>query len=118
MGRSAQVAAACETYPVRAGSVKELLEALEADVADGSDSERSAWGHLQRARREFRGEHQLAEYVARLTPAELAEILASTPHRLPHLAANHAECRVEATEERGFVEVMRAWALYTLSGLE
>lgn len=79
---------------------------------------RVAWEHLQRARRESRGEHQLGEYVARLEPAELAEILAASPCVLPLLATRHAECRVEAGEGRDFVEVMRAWALYTLSGLE
>lgn len=87
-------------------------------MADGSDSERVAWKHLQRARTEFRGEHQLAEYVARLNPEELAEILASSPRKLSRLAANHPECRVQAGEEREFVEVMRVWTLYTLSGLE
>lgn len=75
------------------------------------------WRHLQRAREEARGEHQLSEYVAGLAPAELAEILAASPG-LPLLASHHAECRVEAGEERSFVEVMRVWALYTLSGLE
>ena len=87
-------------------------------MAGGSEGERVVWKHVQRARSEFSGEHQLAEYVARLSPEELSEILASSPHRLPRLAASHAECRVEAEEERGFVEVMRDWALYTLSGLE
>jgi len=83
----------------------------EKDAATG-------WRHVQRARREFRGEHQLAEYVASITPAELAEILQSSPVELPRLARNHAECRVEAGEEREFVQVMRTWALYVLSGLE
>lgn len=76
------------------------------------------WQHLQRAREESRGEHQLGEYVARLAPAELAEILAASPGGLSLLAGHHAECRVAAGEERDFVEVMRVWALYTLSGLE
>lgn len=76
------------------------------------------WEHLRRAREQSRGEHQLGEYVARLGPAELAEILAASPRGLPLLASHHAECRVGAGEERDFVEVMRVWALYTLSGLE
>lgn len=87
-------------------------------MADNRDSERVAWKHIQRARTELRGEHQLAEYVARLTSGELAEILDSTPSKLSRLTANHPECRVQAGEEREFVEVMRVWTLYTLSELE
>lgn len=88
-------------------------------VASGGNAGPDAtWKRLERARARSRGEHQLSEYVSELSPAELAEILAASPRGLPLLASHHAECRVQAGEERDFVEVMRVWALYTLSGLE
>jgi hypothetical protein len=76
------------------------------------------WEHIQRARERFRGERQLEQYVAGLSPEECARILAASPRGLPALARNHDRCRVEADEARGFVEVLRTWTLYVLSGLE
>jgi hypothetical protein len=76
------------------------------------------WEHVQRARERFRGEHQLEEYVAGLSPEECARILAASSRGLPALARNHDRCRVGKEEERDFVEVMRTWALYVLSNLE
>lgn len=74
--------------------------------------------HVRRAREDFRGEHQLAEYVSTLDLAECARILAASPTGLPELASRREECRVGADEERGFEEVIRTWTLHVLSGLE
>ncbi len=74
--------------------------------------------HLRAAHERFRGEHQLAEYVARLEIEGCARILAASPTSLSYLAKRHAECRVEAAEDRDFDAVIRAWTLYVLSGLE
>jgi hypothetical protein len=87
------------------------------ETVTGSDAH-LVWEHIQRARERFRGEHQLEEYVAGLAPEECARILAASPRGLPALARDYDRCRVGAVEERGFVEVMRTWALYVLSGLE
>jgi hypothetical protein len=87
------------------------------ESAKGPDA-RLVWEHVLRARERFRGERQLERYAAGLPPEECARILAASPRGLPALARNHDRCRVEADEARGFVEVMRTWALYVLSGME
>lgn len=74
--------------------------------------------HIRRAHEEFRGEHQLAEYVAALDVAECARILAASPTDLAVLASLREECRVGAEERRNFEEVIRTWTLHVLSGLE
>lgn len=74
--------------------------------------------HLRRAHEESRGEHQIAEYVARLDLGECVEVLGASPTGLPTLAARREECRVGAEEERSFEEVIRTWTLHVLSGLE
>jgi hypothetical protein len=74
--------------------------------------------HLREAHEHFRGERQLAEYVARLDLDECARILAASPTSLASLAALREECRVEADEKRSFEEVIRTWTLHVLSGLE
>lgn len=74
--------------------------------------------HIFRAHESVKGEHQLAEYVARLDIGECAGILAADPEGLPLLAALRAECRVGPDEERSFEEVIRTRAEYTLSGVE
>lgn len=74
--------------------------------------------HVRRAHEEYRGEHQLAEYVAALDVAECARILAASPTGLSALASLREECRVGADERRGFEEVIRTWTLHVLSGLE
>lgn len=76
------------------------------------------WDHLRRAHDTFRGEHQLAEYVAQLEISECARILARSPIPLSTLADRRGECRVERGERRGFEEVIRTWTLEVLSGLE
>jgi hypothetical protein len=80
--------------------------------------ERIIWRHIRRAQETIKGENQLVEYVARLRLSDCAEILSTSSILLPSLARNHEECRVERDEERGFEEVIRAWTLYVLSGLE
>jgi hypothetical protein len=74
--------------------------------------------HVRRAHAEFRGEHQLAEYVEALDLAECARILAASPTSLRVLASLREECRVGPGEEREFEEVIRTWTLHVLSGLE
>lgn len=74
--------------------------------------------HIQRAHRTFRGEHQLAQYVAQLSLDECTEILSVSDTSLAYLASRHPECRVSANEERSFEEVVRVWTLYVLSGAE
>ena len=74
--------------------------------------------HLGEAHEDFRGEHQLADYVARLELAECARILQASPTSLASLAALREECRVEAEERRSFEEVIRTWTRHVLSGLE
>lgn len=74
--------------------------------------------HVRRAHEEYRGEHQIAEYVAALDLAECARILSASPTGLPELAALREECRVGADEGRDFEEVIRTWTLHVLSGLE
>lgn len=79
---------------------------------------RLVWEHIQRARERFKGEHQLEEYAAGLSPEACARILAASPVGLPVLAHAHDACRVGQNERRGFIGVLRTWALYVLSGME
>ncbi len=74
--------------------------------------------HLREAHQSFRGERQLADYVARLDLGECARILAASPTSLASLAALRDECRVGVEEKRSFEEVIRTWTLQVLSGLE
>lgn len=66
----------------------------------------------------MKGEHQLAEYVARLDLGACARILTASPMPLSTLVARDPVSRVGADEERGFEEVIRAWTLRVLSGME
>jgi hypothetical protein len=74
--------------------------------------------HLREAHERFRGERQLADYLAQLDLGECARILEASPTSLAALAALREECRVEADESRSFEEVIRTWTLHVLSGLE
>ena len=74
--------------------------------------------HLREAHERFRGERQLADYLAQLDLGECARILEASPTSLASLAALREECRVEAGERRSFEEVIRTWTLHVLSGLE
>ena len=74
--------------------------------------------HLREAHERFRGERQLADYVAQLDLGECARILEASPTSLASLAALREECRVEADERRSFEELIRTWTLHVLSGLE
>ena len=74
--------------------------------------------HLREAHESSRGERQLADYVAGLDLGECARILEASPMSLASLTALREECRVEADERRSFAEVIRAWTLHVLSGLE
>ncbi|HET7271407.1 MAG TPA: hypothetical protein VFI90_10025 [Rubrobacter sp.] len=85
-------------------------------MAESAD--RSVGEHVRRAHDTIRGEHQIAEYVARLKVEECARILASDPHGLPRLAALRDECRVGPGEARSFEGVIRAWTEAVLSGAE
>jgi hypothetical protein len=79
---------------------------------------RLVWRHLRKAWETTKGEHQLAEYVARLEISECAKILAASPIELASLAALRDQCRVGPEEERSFEEVIKTWTLEVLSGLE
>ncbi len=79
---------------------------------------RFLWRYISRARKPIKGENQLAEYVAWLEIAECARILVASPIELPSLAALRDQCRVGPEEERSFEEVIQAWTLEVLSGLE
>ena len=81
---------------------------------DGGVIEAHLWG----AHEGFRGERQLADYVAQLDLGECARILVASPTSLASLAALHEECRVEVDEKRSFEGVVRTWTLHVLSGLE
>jgi hypothetical protein len=93
-----------------------------ADRAEGSTDRETGEllisRHLREAHESFRGERQLADYVARLDLGECARILEASPTSLASLAALREECRVEAGEKRSFEEVIRTWTLHVLSGLE
>jgi hypothetical protein len=88
----------------------------------GGSAERPDGGlvgwHLREAHESFRGERQLADYVAQLDLGECARILEASPTSLASLAALREECQVEAGERRSFEEVIRTWTLHVLSGLE
>ena len=90
--------------------------------AGGSDRARvpedRVWEHLRRAHGGVRGEHQIAEYVAALDLTECARILAARPDDLGRLARLRDECRVDAGETRSFEEVIKAWTVQVLSGVE
>ena len=89
----------------------------ENDNPNKSDG-RFLWRHIRKAQKSIKGENQLAEYVARLEVAECARILAASPIELPSLATLRDECRVGPEEKRSFAEVIRAWTLEVLSGIE
>lgn len=74
--------------------------------------------HLKKAHRTIRGEHQLAQYVARMGLSECVEVLSVSDIGLASLAARHPECRVPQDEKRSFEDVIRTWTLYVLSGAE
>jgi hypothetical protein len=74
--------------------------------------------HLKEAHESFRGERQLADYVARLDLGECARVLAASPTSLASVAALREECRVGVDEKRSFEEVIRTWTLQVLSGRE
>jgi hypothetical protein len=74
--------------------------------------------HVLAAYAMIKGERQLAEYVARLDLGECARILAASPVPLSSLAVRDPAARVDRDENRGFEEVIRAWALRVLSGVE
>ena len=93
------------------------IETDRRKIVEGLD-ERLIWQHIRKAQTTLKGENQLAEYVAQLEIAECASILAASPISLPLLAARRDECRVGPDEERSFEEVIRAWTLEVLSGLE
>ena len=81
-------------------------------------SEHTLGRHVQIAHAAFKGEHQIAEYVAQLQIEECASILAATPDALPLLAARRDESRVGPGERRSFEEVIRTWTELVLSGVE
>ena len=81
-------------------------------------SERIIGRHVRMAHATVKGEHQIAEYVARLEIEECARILAAAPEGLALLAARRDECRVGPGEKRSFEEVIRTWTEFTLSGVE
>ena len=74
--------------------------------------------HVLRAHATAKGEHQIAEYVARLGLDECAKILAASPRSLPSLVALRDECRVGPDERRSFEEIIRTWTVLVLSGVE
>lgn len=74
--------------------------------------------HVLAAHAMIKGEHQLAEYVARLDLGECARILAASPVPLSVLAVRDPAARVGGDKDRGFEGVIRAWALRILSGIE
>lgn len=97
---------------------KATLSVQANDERGAVMEERSVSEHVRRAHETVRGEHQIAEYVARLEVEECARILASDPGSLPRLAALRDECRVGLREERSFEEVIRTWTEAVLSGAE
>ena len=75
-------------------------------MTEGS-GERLIARHLREAHEGIKGERQLPEYVARLDLGEWARILQASPTSLTSLAARRDECRVGASEEQSFEEVIR-----------
>ena len=86
-------------------------------IVEESD-EHTIGRHVRTAHATIKGEHQLAEYVARLDIEECAKILAESPVGLPLLVARRDECRVGPDERRSFEEVIRTWTELVLSGVE
>ena len=86
-------------------------------MVEGS-GERLIARHIREAHEGTKGECQLPQYVARLDLGECARILEASPTSLASLAARRDECRVGASEERSFEEVIRTWTLHVLSGVE
>ena len=86
-------------------------------MVEGS-GERLIARHIREAHEGTKGERQLPQYVARLDLGECARILEASPTSLASLAARRDECRVGASEERSFEEVIRTWTLHVLSGVE
>ena len=86
-------------------------------MVEGS-GERLIARHIREAHEGNKGERQLPQYVARLDLGECARILEASPTSLASLAARRDECRVGASEERSFEEVIRTWTLHVLSGVE
>lgn len=74
--------------------------------------------HVRAAHTRFKGEHQIAQYVANLELGECAGILAATPDGLTRLARLRDECRVGSRETRSFEAVIRTWTAHLLSGAE
>jgi hypothetical protein len=87
-------------------------------VAPAESSNRSVDEHVREAHEAIRGEHQIAEYVARLEVEEYAMIHAFEPGVLPRLAGLRDECCVGANEERSFEGVIGARTEAVLSGVE
>ena len=73
---------------------------------------------MREAHATLKGEHQIADYVARLELGECARILAAQPDGLPRLATLRDECRVGQRETRSFEAVIRTWTACVLSGAE
>ncbi len=74
--------------------------------------------HVREAHARFKGEHQIAQYVARLELGECVRILANVPDGLSRLARLRDECRVDSQETRSFEAVIRTWTAHVLSGAE
>jgi hypothetical protein len=74
--------------------------------------------HVLRAHATRKGPHQLAEHVAGLEIGECARILAQSPIPLSSLVGRDPLSRVGVGETRDFEEVIRAWTLRVLSGVE
>lgn len=74
--------------------------------------------HVREAHARFRGEHQIAQYVAWLDLRECARILSDAPDGLSRLARLRDECRVGSRETRSFEAVIRTWTAHVLSGAE
>jgi hypothetical protein len=85
---------------------------------EGGGGEERLRYHVLAAHAMVRGEHQPAECAARLDLGECAKILAASQIPLSALAARDPASRVGGDENRGFEEVIRAWTLRILSGVE
>lgn len=102
--------------------VESRIEAAQANSQDPASAKPEAGSvigsHVQMAHATIKGENQLSEYVQRLGLDECVEILAESPISLATLASRHEPCRVRASENRRFDDVIRTWTLYVLSGIE
>lgn len=74
--------------------------------------------HVREAHVTVKGEHQIAQYVARLGLGECASILAARPAGLSELTRLRNECRVGPREARSFEAVIRTWTAHVLSAAE